>query len=193
VKIAGIGIAHPDKVLFPDAGITKADLARYDADVAPAQAPVCARTSADDAPLPGRDLRRGMGHARRCSTSIRRAPTSGSSAPPRSTCATSSKISGSWRREVEPIEGPARRRALDRRLGFDDVRAFARDVATVLAAKHPDVLTTQASKTKRDGRLYIDAMRNAYAATAVAPYAVRARRARRWRRRFDGTRSPSAA
>src|SRR5438445_1266994 len=27
--VAGIGISHPDRVLFPDAGATKLDLARY--------------------------------------------------------------------------------------------------------------------------------------------------------------------
>jgi bifunctional non-homologous end joining protein LigD len=32
--IAGVEISKPDKVLFPDDGTTKADLARYYADVA---------------------------------------------------------------------------------------------------------------------------------------------------------------
>ncbi|MFD7256592.1 non-homologous end-joining DNA ligase [Streptomyces sp. NPDC059874] len=65
--------------------------------------------------------------------------------------------------------------ALDRRTPFDDVRAFARDVAAVLAARHPDRFTTEARKKARRGRLYLDIQRNAYAQTAVAPYAVRAR------------------
>jgi bifunctional non-homologous end joining protein LigD len=64
---------------------------------------------------------------------------------------------------------------LDRRMAFDDVRAFARDVADVLAARDPKRLTTEARKNKRRGRLYLDVMRNAYAQTAVPPYAVRAR------------------
>jgi bifunctional non-homologous end joining protein LigD len=63
---------------------------------------------------------------------------------------------------------------LDRRLAFDDVRAFARDVADVLATRDPKRLTTEARKAKRRGRLYLDVMRNAYAQTAVPPYAVRA-------------------
>lgn len=65
--------------------------------------------------------------------------------------------------------------ALDRRTPFDDVRAFARDVADVLAARHPDRFTTEPRKKARRGRLYLDIGRNAYAQTAVAPYAVRAR------------------
>jgi bifunctional non-homologous end joining protein LigD len=64
---------------------------------------------------------------------------------------------------------------LDRRADFDTVRGFARDVAEELARRHPDRLTTEQRKDKRKGRLYLDAMRNAYAQTAVPPYAVRAR------------------
>ncbi|WP_333738302.1 non-homologous end-joining DNA ligase [Streptomyces sp. IBSBF 2806] len=58
--------------------------------------------------------------------------------------------------------------------GFDEVRAFARDVAELLAAEHPDRLTTAARKKDRGDRLYLDVQRNAYAQTAVAPYTVRA-------------------
>ncbi|MGW7329986.1 non-homologous end-joining DNA ligase [Streptomyces sp. NPDC054840] len=65
--------------------------------------------------------------------------------------------------------------ALDRREPFDDVRTFARGVADVLATRHPDRFTTEARKKARRGRLYLDIQRNAYAQTAVAPYAVRAR------------------
>lgn len=58
--------------------------------------------------------------------------------------------------------------------GFDDVRQFAQRVARILARRHPDSLTTEQRKAKRGGRLYLDVGRNAYAQTAVAPYAVRA-------------------
>ncbi len=64
--------------------------------------------------------------------------------------------------------------ALDRRAGFDDVRAFAHEVADHLAARHPDSLTTEARKQARRGRLYVDVQRNAYAQTAITPYCVRA-------------------
>ncbi|MFD7324141.1 hypothetical protein ACFV9D_24050 [Streptomyces sp. NPDC059875] len=67
---------------------------------------------------------------------------------------------------------------LDGRAPFDDVRAFARDVAELPAARRPDELTTavrKEAKEARDGRLYLDIQRNAYAQTSVTPYAVRAR------------------
>lgn len=64
---------------------------------------------------------------------------------------------------------------LDRREGFDDVRAFARDAAGVLAARHPDVITIEQRKDKRGDRVYADVMRDAYAQTVVAPYVVRGR------------------
>lgn len=62
---------------------------------------------------------------------------------------------------------------LDRSEPFDPVRAFARDAAALLAARHPDALTTEQRKNKRRGRLYLDVGRNAYGQTAVAAYAVR--------------------
>ncbi|MFJ4534828.1 non-homologous end-joining DNA ligase [Streptomyces tibetensis] len=64
---------------------------------------------------------------------------------------------------------------LNGRHDFDEVRAFARDVAGTLADAHPDRLTTAARKKERGGRLYLDIQRNAYAQTAVAPYTVRPR------------------
>ncbi|MDI3389003.1 non-homologous end-joining DNA ligase [Streptomyces sp. B-S-A8] len=64
---------------------------------------------------------------------------------------------------------------LNRRDDADDVLAFARDTAEVLAARHPQELTTQTRKAARRGRLYLDVTRNGYAQTAVAPFAVRAR------------------
>ncbi|MEU6551995.1 non-homologous end-joining DNA ligase [Streptomyces sp. NPDC046915] len=64
---------------------------------------------------------------------------------------------------------------LSGRHDFDEVRAFARDVAELLAAEHPDRLTTAARKQDRGDRLYLDVQRNAYAQTAVVPFTVRAR------------------
>ncbi|MFF4342897.1 non-homologous end-joining DNA ligase [Kitasatospora sp. NPDC001540] len=63
---------------------------------------------------------------------------------------------------------------LDRSAPFDEVRAFARDAAELLARRHPDLLTTEARKAARRGRLYLDVQRNAYGQNAVTPYAVRA-------------------
>jgi len=64
---------------------------------------------------------------------------------------------------------------LDRSEPFDDVRAFARRLAEELARRHPDRLTTATRKAERKGRLFVDYLRNAYAQTGVAPYALRAR------------------
>jgi bifunctional non-homologous end joining protein LigD len=61
--------------------------------------------------------------------------------------------------------------------GFEETHLFADQVAQRLAAGDPDHLTTEFIKQKREGRLFLDVNRNAYAQTVVAPYAVRARRA----------------
>ena len=58
---------------------------------------------------------------------------------------------------------------------FDEVHLFADALAQRLAAADPDHLTTEFTKQKREGRLFLDVNRNAYAQTAVAPYAVRAK------------------
>lgn len=64
---------------------------------------------------------------------------------------------------------------LQRRHDFDTVRAFARDLARLAANRDPKRLTVEQRKAKRRGRILVDVMRNAYAHTSVAPYAVRAR------------------
>jgi bifunctional non-homologous end joining protein LigD len=64
---------------------------------------------------------------------------------------------------------------LDRSAGYDVARAFARDVARVLAGRDPKRLTTEMRKARRRDRIFLDTMRNAYAQTAAAPYSVRPR------------------
>ena len=58
---------------------------------------------------------------------------------------------------------------------FDAVRAFARDLARLLAERDPENLTVEQRKEKRGDRVFLDYLRNGYAQTAVPPYAVRAR------------------
>jgi bifunctional non-homologous end joining protein LigD len=65
--------------------------------------------------------------------------------------------------------------ALDRRAGFEKVREFAHAAAALLARRYPDLITAEQRKDKRGSRIYADVMRNAYAQTVVANYAVRAR------------------
>ncbi|HYR87757.1 MAG TPA: non-homologous end-joining DNA ligase [Terriglobia bacterium] len=64
---------------------------------------------------------------------------------------------------------------LYRRATFDQVRAFARDVATQFAQSDPEHLTIEVRKNKRQGRIFVDTARNAYAQTAAPAYAVRPR------------------
>lgn len=64
---------------------------------------------------------------------------------------------------------------LDADADFDAVRQFAREVAELVIADDPGQRTLEARKDQRGDRVYFDVMRNAYAQTAVAPYAVRAR------------------
>src|SRR3954471_14417505 len=55
------------------------------------------------------------------------------------------------------------------------VRTVAGEMAEEVAARLPDQLTTSWRKAGRGGRVLVDAARNTYAQTAVAPYAVRAK------------------
>ncbi|HLR24919.1 MAG TPA: non-homologous end-joining DNA ligase [Fodinibius sp.] len=58
--------------------------------------------------------------------------------------------------------------------GFDEVRAFAQKVAEFLTHKYPDSFTTATRKEQRNGRLFLDYLRNAYGQTAISPYSARA-------------------
>lgn len=58
---------------------------------------------------------------------------------------------------------------------FEEAHLFADYVAQRLAAGDPSHLTTEFIKQKREGRLFIDVNRNAYAQTAAAAYTIRAR------------------
>jgi bifunctional non-homologous end joining protein LigD len=58
---------------------------------------------------------------------------------------------------------------------FDAVRSFARQLAEIVAEEDQKHRTTEQRKVNRRGRVFLDTNRNAYAQTAVAPYAVRAR------------------
>lgn len=64
---------------------------------------------------------------------------------------------------------------LRRTHSFDAVRDLAQQVATRLADQEPERLTVEHRKDQRAGRIFLDYLRNAYAQTAVAPYAVRAK------------------
>jgi bifunctional non-homologous end joining protein LigD len=62
---------------------------------------------------------------------------------------------------------------LDGSADFEAARGFAQDAMAVLAARHPDDLTTEQRTRKRGDRVYLDVGRNSYAQTAVAAWSVR--------------------
>ena len=64
---------------------------------------------------------------------------------------------------------------LRRDAGYDLVFALAKDIALRAVAAAPDRLTTEFMKAERDARVFVDVLRNRWAQTAVAPYAVRAK------------------
>ncbi|EKE21244.1 MAG: hypothetical protein ACD_7C00303G0001, partial [uncultured bacterium] len=63
--------------------------------------------------------------------------------------------------------------SIKREKTFDEVREFARKIAYVLTKKYPKKYTIETRKEKRKDKVFIDYLRNAFAQTQVAPYAVR--------------------
>jgi bifunctional non-homologous end joining protein LigD len=64
---------------------------------------------------------------------------------------------------------------LGRRSTWEEVRDFARTLVEEMARAEPDRYLAEASRAQRSGRIYLDYLRNGYAASAVAPYSTRAR------------------
>lgn len=60
------------------------------------------------------------------------------------------------------------------RLSYDEVKPIAKELAEYIQMQRPDIATTQIRKNKRDNKVFIDYLRNDYAATAIAPYSLRA-------------------
>ena len=61
------------------------------------------------------------------------------------------------------------------KLGWDDFKEFTKRVAERLVRDEPDRYTSNMSKEKRTGKIFVDYLRNGRGATAVAPYSSRAR------------------
>lgn len=59
--------------------------------------------------------------------------------------------------------------------GWDEVKAFAKALASRLATVAPQRFTARLTKTRREGRIFVDYLRNGRGATAVAAYSLRAR------------------
>jgi bifunctional non-homologous end joining protein LigD len=64
---------------------------------------------------------------------------------------------------------------ITRRHTWPEVKAFARGIANELVRRMPRLFTATAGKDARIGRAYLDYLRNANGATAVAAYSLRAR------------------
>jgi bifunctional non-homologous end joining protein LigD len=62
-----------------------------------------------------------------------------------------------------------------RRYSWDQVAGFTRAVAYGMAADSPDRYLAKASKVARQGRIFVDWVRNTRGATAIAPWSTRAR------------------
>lgn len=60
-------------------------------------------------------------------------------------------------------------------LPWDDLKPFARAIAEQLSAAAPASITATMSKARRRDRVFVDYLRNAEGATAVAAYSLRAR------------------
>jgi bifunctional non-homologous end joining protein LigD len=58
---------------------------------------------------------------------------------------------------------------------YDEVLPFAKQICESLAADHPKELTVEQRIEARGQRVYLDAFRNSFGATVVAPYSVRRR------------------
>ena len=65
---------------------------------------------------------------------------------------------------------------LDGGLGFDDVASVARALAGLATVEAPDAVTTEFLKKNREGRVFVDWLRNGPIATVVVPFSLRPRR-----------------
>lgn len=60
--------------------------------------------------------------------------------------------------------------------GWDHIRSFAEAMARIMAQEDPKRYLAVMSKAARKGRIFIDYLRNARGATAIAPFSTRARK-----------------
>jgi bifunctional non-homologous end joining protein LigD len=64
---------------------------------------------------------------------------------------------------------------LDPRNTWDEVKDFAHRIANVLARAEPELFTASIARKHRTGRVFVDYLRNAETASAIAAYSARAR------------------
>jgi bifunctional non-homologous end joining protein LigD len=71
---------------------------------------------------------------------------------------------------VTPLAAPK-----GKKLGWADAKGLAHDVCQAMARDNPDLYLTKMAKNQRNGRIFLDYLRNDRMATAVAPLSPRAR------------------
>jgi bifunctional non-homologous end joining protein LigD len=59
--------------------------------------------------------------------------------------------------------------------GWDEVKAFTKSVAEAVTAAQPDLYTAKLPKVRRQGKIFIDYLRNGRGATSICAYSTRAR------------------
>jgi bifunctional non-homologous end joining protein LigD len=64
---------------------------------------------------------------------------------------------------------------IERRLEWDQFKEFAHGLALAMVRDDPKRYVATVSKAKRTGKIFVDYLRNARGATAIAPYSTRAR------------------
>jgi bifunctional non-homologous end joining protein LigD len=60
-------------------------------------------------------------------------------------------------------------------LDWEQAKGFTKAIANLMAQTFPDRFIAVMSKSRRKGKIFIDYLRNAEGATAIAPYSLRAR------------------
>ncbi len=65
---------------------------------------------------------------------------------------------------------------IKRSLTWEQAKGFTKAIADLLARTFPDRFVATVSKSKREGKIFIDYLRNAEGSTAIAPYGIRARK-----------------
>ena len=58
---------------------------------------------------------------------------------------------------------------------WDQIKAFSKAIADEMVSRNPNLYLSTMSKKLRSGKIFVDYLRNAFGATAVAPYSIRAK------------------